>query len=116
MSNVAAELNEYDAITKIVQHYIDGAKSGKGDDMRPAFHKDATIFVTTSSGLRLAISSNTWKPGACRRMSPLTLVPARFAFIRSLTKIARQRMRNSRACRNWSVRRCETVHWVSDPR
>jgi len=31
-------------ITKTVQHYIDGAKSGKGDDMKPAFHKEATIF------------------------------------------------------------------------
>ncbi len=31
-------------ITKTVQHYIDGAKSGKGADMKPAFHKDATIF------------------------------------------------------------------------
>ncbi len=31
-------------ITKTVQHYIDGAKSGKGDDMKPAFHQDATIF------------------------------------------------------------------------
>ena len=27
-----------------LQHYIDGAKSGEGDDMKPAFHKDATIF------------------------------------------------------------------------
>ena len=32
------------AITKVIQHYIDGAKSGKGDDMKPAFHEDATIF------------------------------------------------------------------------
>ena len=31
-------------IADVVQHYIDGAKSGKGDDMKPAFHKDATIF------------------------------------------------------------------------
>ncbi|MGI9543177.1 MAG: nuclear transport factor 2 family protein [Cyclobacteriaceae bacterium] len=31
-------------IAKTVQHYIDGAKSGKGADMKPAFHKDATIF------------------------------------------------------------------------
>ncbi len=31
-------------IAKVVQHYIDGAKSGRGDDMKPAFHKDATIF------------------------------------------------------------------------
>ncbi len=44
MSNVPTDVREYDAITKTVQHYIDGAKSGRGDDMKPAFHKDATIF------------------------------------------------------------------------
>ena len=32
------------AIAAVVQHYIDGARSGRGDDMRPAFHDDATIF------------------------------------------------------------------------
>ncbi len=37
-------VSEYDVIAKVVQHYIDGAKSGRGDDMKPAFHKDATIF------------------------------------------------------------------------
>ena len=37
-------MSEYDEIAKAVQHYIDGAKSGRGDDMKPAFHKDATIF------------------------------------------------------------------------
>jgi hypothetical protein len=31
-------------IEKTVQYYIDGARSGKGDDMKPAFHPDATIF------------------------------------------------------------------------
>ncbi len=44
MSTAATITNERDAIAKVVQHYIDGAKSGKGDDMKPAFHKDATIF------------------------------------------------------------------------
>ncbi len=44
MSTTTTDVNEYDAIAKVVQHYIDGAKSGKGDDMKPAFHKDATIF------------------------------------------------------------------------
>ncbi len=44
MSNAAINVREHDAIAKAVQHYIDGAKSGKGDDMKPAFHKDATIF------------------------------------------------------------------------
>jgi len=44
MSNKATNVSDYDAITKTVQHYIDGAKSGKGEDMKPAFHEDATIF------------------------------------------------------------------------
>ncbi|TYL89914.1 nuclear transport factor 2 family protein [Bradyrhizobium rifense] len=44
MSGTATNLGDYEAITKVVQHYLDGAKSGKGNDMKPAFHKDATIF------------------------------------------------------------------------
>ena len=44
MSNAPTNVSEYDAIAKVVQHYIDGAKSGRGDDMKPAFYKDATIF------------------------------------------------------------------------
>jgi putative lumazine-binding protein len=44
MTNAAANLSEYDAIVKTVQHYIDGAKSGRGAEMKPAFHQDATIF------------------------------------------------------------------------
>ena len=44
MSNVTTDANEQNAITKVVQHYIDGARSGKGDDMKPAFHEDATVF------------------------------------------------------------------------
>ena len=44
MTTTATNVHEYDAIAKVVQHYIDGAKSGKGEDMMPAFHKDATIY------------------------------------------------------------------------
>ena len=44
MSKTPSAVAEYDAITKLIQHYLDGAKSGRGDDMKPAFHKDATIF------------------------------------------------------------------------
>lgn len=39
-----ASVSEYDAIERVIQHYLDGARSGKGDDMKPAFHEDATIF------------------------------------------------------------------------
>ncbi len=44
MSIIPTDVREHDAITKTLQHYIDGTRSGKGDDMKPAFHKDATIF------------------------------------------------------------------------
>ncbi len=44
MSAIATKASEHARITNVLQQYIDGAKSGKGDDMRPAFHKDATVF------------------------------------------------------------------------
>jgi len=44
MSIMSTDVREHDAIAKTLQHYIDGTRSGKGDDMKPAFHKDATIF------------------------------------------------------------------------
>ena len=44
MSNATTSLTEHGAIAEAIQPYIDGAKSGKGDDMKPAFHEDATIF------------------------------------------------------------------------
>ena len=36
--------NDNELIKQTIQYYIDGAISGKGDDMKPAFHADATIF------------------------------------------------------------------------
>jgi hypothetical protein len=44
MSSAPINLNEYDAIAKTIECYINGAKSGRGDDMKLAFHPDATIF------------------------------------------------------------------------
>src|SRR5215475_7290926 len=43
-SRSPVDLSEYDAITRIIQIYVDGGKSGRGADMKPAFHPDATIF------------------------------------------------------------------------
>lgn len=40
----ATNIDDIDQITRVIQHYIDGAKSGKGDDMKPAFHAEATIY------------------------------------------------------------------------
>ncbi len=44
MSTATLNVSEYDVIANVVQHYIDGGRSGKGEDMKPAFHEDATIF------------------------------------------------------------------------
>ena len=44
MSTMTTKSTENDAIIEVVQHYIDGAKSGSGEQMKPAFHEDATIF------------------------------------------------------------------------
>ena len=37
-------MTDKEMIEKTVQYYIDGAISGKGADMKPGFHDDATIF------------------------------------------------------------------------
>ncbi len=37
-------VSDYDAIARTIQYYVNGAKSGSGDEMKPAFHKEATIF------------------------------------------------------------------------
>ncbi len=44
-------MSDHDDITQTVQHYVDGAKSGKGDVMKRAFHKDAMIFGYTGPDL-----------------------------------------------------------------
>ena len=44
MSNISNNTSENELIEKTLQFYIDGGKSGKGDEMKPAFHADATIF------------------------------------------------------------------------
>ena len=44
MTTIPTEVNQHAAITRAIQHYINGAKSGRGDDMKPAFHEDATVY------------------------------------------------------------------------
>ena len=44
MSNAATNGSEYEVLAQAVKPYLDGATSGKGDSMKPAFHEDATIF------------------------------------------------------------------------
>ena len=44
MTATPTTVTDYDAIAEAVQRYVDGGKSGRGADMKPAFHPDATIF------------------------------------------------------------------------
>ena len=49
--NKATPIAEYASISATIQHYIQGAISGKGEDMKPAFHPDATIYGYIGSDL-----------------------------------------------------------------
>ena len=51
MCMTAINVNENNAIAKVIQQYINGAKSGRSDDMKPAFYKDATVFGYVSDDL-----------------------------------------------------------------
>ena len=44
MSNAAVQTSDEAAIAKTIQTYIDGGISGRGEDMKPAFHEAATIY------------------------------------------------------------------------
>ncbi len=44
MSNATPHMNDHEAITNTLRHYIEGARSGNAGDMKPAFHDDATVF------------------------------------------------------------------------
>ena len=44
MNQLVTKVDELDAVTRTIQQYIAGAKSGRSDDMKPAFHEDATVY------------------------------------------------------------------------
>lgn len=44
MTDTPTNLSEYEAIAHAVQQYVNGGRSGRGEEMKQAFHADATIF------------------------------------------------------------------------
>ena len=44
MNEMTAIAHHHEAISKVLDQYIKGAMSGRGNDMKPAFHADATVF------------------------------------------------------------------------
>ena len=63
----AVNIDDYKSITETVQHYLDGARTGKGEVMKRAFHADATIFGYIGQDHL-----------ACADTSPITDEPAGF--------------------------------------
>ena len=90
MSNAPTNVSEYDVIAKVVQHYIDGARSGRGDAMKPAFHKDATIFGHFGSDLLAGPIQQLfdWNDGN----GPATELQARIASIDLIGTVATMRV------------------------
>ncbi|MDI1240796.1 MAG: nuclear transport factor 2 family protein [bacterium] len=44
MTTASAKASDREAIEKTIHIYINGGISGKGDEMKPAFHEGATIY------------------------------------------------------------------------
>ena len=44
MSDAMVQITDEEAIKRTIQQYVDGGISGRGADMKPAFHDQATIF------------------------------------------------------------------------
>ena len=90
MSNTTTNVSEYDAIEKAIQPYLDGAKSGKGDDMKPSFHKDATIFGYVGADLFAGPIQNlfSWND----QNGPATGLQARIASIDLIDTVATVRL------------------------
>ena len=51
MTVKVGDVSDVDAITKVLQIYMNSAKNGKGSDMKPAFGDKATIFGYVGSEL-----------------------------------------------------------------
>ncbi len=37
-------VDEIDAIREVLEHYVGGARTGRGEAMKPVFHEDASIY------------------------------------------------------------------------
>ncbi len=83
-------MGEYGAIAKVLQHYIDGVKSGRGDDIKPTIHKDATIFGYVVADLFAGpiLQLFAWNDENC----PTTELQARIASIDLIDTVATVRL------------------------
>jgi Putative lumazine-binding len=92
-------LSEYDAITKTVQHYINGGRTGNTDEMKLAFHRDATIFGHVGPELFAGPIQGLFD--WVEQNGPATELEGRIVSIDIVETIARVRLE----LENWSGRR-----------
>ncbi len=99
MDNASASVSEYDIIVGVVQHYIDGARSGSGNDMKPAFHDGATIYGYVGDNLFAGPIQILFD--STDQNDPATDIHARIASIDIFNSVAAVRVEIN----NWSGRR-----------
>jgi hypothetical protein len=67
-------LQEYNAISETLQHYIDGSRAGNSELMRPAFHPDASVVGYVGDNLLLRLF-RFCLTGLTKTVPPQTLSP-----------------------------------------
>jgi hypothetical protein len=90
MGSAMSDFTDYDAIIEAIEAYIDGAKTGRGADMQPAFHEDAIIFGF-ADGSKFAGPIKTLFDSVDQE-PPATGLKARFARIDIVGTIAQVRL------------------------
>ncbi len=99
MSTLTSSVSERVAIQQVVKQYVDGAKSGSGEQMKPAFHENATIFGYIGADLFAGPIQQLfdWNDGN----GPATELQARIASIDLIDTVATVRLE----LENWTGHR-----------
>ena len=90
MSNIPTYVSEYDAIVKTMQSYLDGAKAGRGTDMKSTFHPHATIYGYL--GTELMAGSIQLLFDAADQIGPAPEIQVRFVKVDIVNTIATVRL------------------------
>lgn len=91
MCSLTQDMSVYEVIAQVIQLYIDGAKSGRGEDRKRAFHENATIFGYVGAHLLGGPIQQqfTWNDEAA---CPPSELPARIASIEVVDTVATVRL------------------------
>ncbi|HYD32984.1 MAG TPA: nuclear transport factor 2 family protein [Methylophilaceae bacterium] len=96
MSSTPGNMSEYEAISQTMQHYIEGARSGRGSDMKPAFHDEATIYGFVGNDLFAGPIQNLYDWND--QNGPATAIVSRITHIDVVGTVANVRLESD----NWT--------------